>query len=56
MFWRTRWRSSPEFFDGQTLLVWCGEVPSASQQQLLTEWRENGYPVYSLVRMSHNGI
>lgn len=23
----------PEFFDGQTLLVWCGEVPSASQQQ-----------------------
>ena len=38
----------PEFFDGQTLLVWCGEVPSATQQQLLTEWRENGYPVYSL--------
>ena len=38
----------PELFEGQTLLVWCGEVPSASQQQLLTEWREHGYPVYSL--------
>ena len=35
-------------FDGQTLLVWCGEVPSASQQQRLMEWREHGYPVYSL--------
>ncbi|WP_230354144.1 HTH-type transcriptional regulator MlrA [Lelliottia sp. WAP21] len=38
----------PELFDGQTLLVWCGDIPSAAQEQLISEWRENGYPVYAL--------
>jgi len=38
----------PELFDGQTLLVWCGESPTEAQQQQLTEWQEHGYPVFSL--------
>jgi len=38
----------PELFEGQTLLVWCGEIPTAAQQQLLSEWREHGYPVITL--------
>lgn len=38
----------PELFDGQTLLVWCGDIPSAAQEQLISEWRETGYPVYAL--------
>ncbi|ABP61390.1 HTH-type transcriptional regulator MlrA [Enterobacter sp. 638] len=38
----------PELFEGQTLLVWCGDIPTAAQQQLLSEWREHGYPVITL--------
>ena len=38
----------PELFDGQTLLVWCGESPTEAQQQQLTQWQEHGYPVFSL--------
>ncbi|MDY1036190.1 HTH-type transcriptional regulator MlrA [Enterobacteriaceae bacterium RIT714] len=38
----------PELFEGQTLLVWCGDIPSAAQQLLLSEWREHGYPVIIL--------
>lgn len=38
----------PELFEGQTLLVWCGDIPTAAQQQLLSEWREHGYPVFIL--------
>ena len=38
----------PELFEGQTLLVWCGDIPTAAQQQLLSEWREHGYPVFTL--------
>lgn len=38
----------PELFDGQTLLVWCGETPTSAQQQQLTQWQESGYPVYSV--------
>jgi DNA-binding transcriptional MerR regulator len=38
----------PELFDGQTLLVWCGESPTEAQQQQLNQWREHGYPVFSL--------
>lgn len=38
----------PELFDGQTLLVWCGESPTEAQQQQLNQWREHGYPVFPL--------
>jgi len=38
----------PELFEGQTLLVWCGDIPTAAQQQLLSEWQEHGYPVITL--------
>jgi DNA-binding transcriptional MerR regulator len=41
----------PEIFDGQTLLVWCGESPTAAQQLQLSQWQAHGYPVFSL-----NGI
>lgn len=38
----------PEMFHGQTLLVWCGDTPSAAQQQQLLQWRENGHTVFLL--------
>ena len=38
----------PELFDGQTLLVWCGESPTAAQEQQLTQWQAHGYPVFPL--------
>lgn len=38
----------PEMFEGQTLLVWCGETPSATQQQQLLAWRDAGHTVYLL--------
>ncbi|MGP3592494.1 HTH-type transcriptional regulator MlrA [Vagococcus sp. WN89Y] len=38
----------PEMFDGQTLLVWCGESPSAMQRQQLLKWREKGHSVHLL--------
>lgn len=38
----------PELFDGQTLLVWCGETPTEAQQLQLSQWQQHGYPVYAL--------
>ncbi|WP_061709711.1 HTH-type transcriptional regulator MlrA [Pseudenterobacter timonensis] len=38
----------PELFEGQTLLVWCGDLPTPAQQQSLNEWRQHGYAVYPL--------
>ncbi|VYU74024.1 HTH-type transcriptional regulator MlrA [Metakosakonia massiliensis] len=38
----------PEMFEGQTLLVWCGESPSALQQKQLLEWQAHGYAIYPL--------
>lgn len=38
----------PENFEGKTLLVWCGESPSAQQKQQIGQWRENGYQIYPL--------
>ncbi|SFU04449.1 DNA-binding transcriptional regulator, MerR family [Kosakonia arachidis] len=35
----------PEMFDGQTLLVWCGESPTTAQLQQLLTWQENGHRV-----------
>ncbi|WP_342324448.1 HTH-type transcriptional regulator MlrA [Kosakonia sp. BYX6] len=35
----------PEMFDGQTLLVWCGETPTIAQQQQLLAWQETGHNV-----------
>ncbi|WLI77743.1 MerR family transcriptional regulator [Kosakonia sp. H02] len=38
----------PEMFAGQTLLVWCGETPSPTQQQQLLAWQETGHNVWLL--------
>lgn len=38
----------PEMFEGQTLLVWCGEAPTAAQQKQLLDWRENGHAIVRL--------
>ncbi|QJT81609.1 HTH-type transcriptional regulator MlrA [Kosakonia sp. MUSA4] len=35
----------PEMFDGQTLLVWCGESPTTAQLHQLLTWQENGHRV-----------
>lgn len=38
----------PELFDGQTLLVWCGDASSASQLDQLQQWREQGLNIQHL--------
>ena len=38
----------PEMFEGQTLLVWCGEAPTAAQQKQLLDWRESGHAIFPL--------
>lgn len=38
----------PELFEGQTVLVWCGECPSLMQTQQLTAWREAGHAIHKL--------
>ena len=35
----------PEMFDGQTLLVWCGENPTTAQLHQLLTWQENGHRI-----------
>ncbi|HEY2451259.1 MAG TPA: HTH-type transcriptional regulator MlrA [Scandinavium sp.] len=38
----------PELFDGQTLLVWCGDTSTVGQQEQLQQWREQGLNVLRL--------
>jgi DNA-binding transcriptional MerR regulator len=38
----------PEMFEGQTLLVWCGEAPTSMQQKQLQAWRDRGHPIFPL--------
>lgn len=38
----------PELFVGQTLLVWCGDVPAAGQQEQLQQWHDQGMNVWDL--------
>lgn len=38
----------PEMFVGHMVLVWCGETPTATQQQKMAEWQENGHTVQLL--------
>lgn len=38
----------PEMFEGQTLLVWCGEAPSSSQQKQMHDWQQNGHAIFPL--------
>ena len=38
----------PEMFEGQTLLVWCGEAPSSSQQKQMHEWQQSGHAIFPL--------
>lgn len=38
----------PEMFEGQTLLVWCGETPTTAQQKQLLDWRNHGHAVFPL--------
>ncbi len=35
----------PELFEGRTLLVWCSEDRTSSQQQQLTSWQEQGHDI-----------
>jgi len=38
----------PELFEGQTLMVWCGDVPTVSQLQQMASWRDAGHAVHML--------
>lgn len=38
----------PELFPGQTLLVWCGEEPTALQKNQILAWQQEGLPVSQL--------
>lgn len=38
----------PEMFEGQTLLVWCGEAPSSSQQKQMHDWQQSGHAIFPL--------
>nr|WP_318381012.1 HTH-type transcriptional regulator MlrA [uncultured Enterobacter sp.] len=38
----------PELFEGQTLMVWCGESPSVAQTQQLAAWRDAGHAITML--------
>lgn len=38
----------PSLFNGQTLLVYCGDTPTPTQKNQFTIWQQAGYPIYSL--------
>jgi MerR family transcriptional regulator, activator of the csg genes len=38
----------PELFDGQTLLVWCGDTSTVGQLEQLQQWRDQGLNVLRL--------
>lgn len=38
----------PDLFEGQTLLVWCGEAPTLAQLQQFDSWREHGIGILPL--------
>ncbi|WP_312978470.1 MerR family transcriptional regulator [Atlantibacter sp.] len=38
----------PEIFEGQTLLVWCGDNPTSQQRTQLAQWREDGRAIIDL--------
>ncbi len=38
----------PDLFEGQTMMVWCGDAPTLAQQQQLTAWRAAGHAIYPL--------
>lgn len=38
----------PELFEGQTLLVWCGDNPAAHQRAQLALWQKEGHAIIDL--------
>ncbi len=38
----------PEIFEGQTLLVWCGDNPTSQQRTQLAQWRTEGRAIIDL--------
>ena len=38
----------PDLFEGQTMMVWCGDAPSPSQRQQLAAWQAAGHAIYAL--------
>ena len=44
----------PELFAQQTLLVWCGDLPTHSQLDQLELWRCEGLPIFPLKGNGHS--
>ncbi|WP_165459882.1 MerR family transcriptional regulator [Atlantibacter sp.] len=38
----------PDSFQGQTLLVWCGDSPAAQQRAQLAQWHQEGHAIIDL--------
>ena len=44
----------PELFAQQTLLVWCGDLPTHSQLDQLEHWRCEGLPIFPMKGNGHS--
>jgi len=38
----------PDLFEGQTMMVWCGDAPTPAQRQQLATWQAAGHAIYPL--------